>query len=962
MTHLMSSQLTSTDLTNTDLTSTDLTSADLTSADMEGADLMSAEVSSADLSTAGLTTDPAARDAPPLTHGLLRFATAGSVDDGKSTLVGRLLYDSKSVLSDTLAAAERTSAARGSDTVDLSLLVDGLRAEREQGITIDVAYRYFATAKRTFILADTPGHVQYTRNTVTGASTADVVIILVDARTGVVAQTRRHATVAALLGVPEILLAVNKIDLVDFDRQVFDGIAEEFSAYATSARHPGCRQHPDLGAARRQCGHPVRADRLVSRAERAGAPGDRRGRRRPGTQSAALPGPVRHPSRLRLRRRSGLPRLRGAGRRGHRAPGRRDRGAAGRAPHDGHRHHTADGSEGSAVAGESVTLLLADNLDIARGNLIAAAESAPTPTTEFLATVTQVNDKALRPGQRLLLKYGTRITRVIIGPIDHLLDVDTLTPLPEAASLQLNDIGLVHLRTAEPLPIDDYQPGGAVGALLIIDPADGITLAAGMVGDRRAAITSGRDPRCMPGAESTEVRRRHVGEHDGGLRGCVDPRPLAVTTRPPSTRLSAGGWPGPRPVKDTGMSTAVPESADHRRRRGNTGRVARRLRRPARRLRRPARRLMFLVTLLFLAACGAPADRTLVRQATSPEASVAGQNRLAGFPTTAELAAFGAEATSLRLGYFPSLTHASAVLGVADGTFQRAIGATVLDTSLFNAGPAAVEALAGGAIDAAFLGPNPAINAYAKSHGDLLRIVAGATANGASLVVSPSITSVDQLRGTTLATPQLGGTQDVALRTFLLAHGLRTDTTGGDDVSIASQDNAQTLALYKSGDIQGAWLPEPWASRLIVDGGAHELVDESTLWADGRFPTTVLVVAKPFLDQYPGTVARLVAGHLGEIAKIAADPADAQTRLNDALKAVAGKRLAAAVIERAFARIVPTYDPLAEHLAELSRDGVAAGTLPSAPDLTSIYDLRILNSLLTAAGKTPVSAGGFGQE
>ncbi len=166
-----------------------------------------------------LTDTPAA----PIVHGLLRFATAGSVDDGKSTLVGRLLFDSKSVLSDTLAAAERTSTARGSDTVDLSLLVDGLRAEREQGITIDVAYRYFATDKRTFILADTPGHVQYTRNTVTGASTADLVIILVDARTGVVAQTRRHATVAALLGVPEILLAVNKIDLVDYDRPCSTG-------------------------------------------------------------------------------------------------------------------------------------------------------------------------------------------------------------------------------------------------------------------------------------------------------------------------------------------------------------------------------------------------------------------------------------------------------------------------------------------------------------------------------------------------------------------------------------------------------------------------------------------------------------------------------------------------------------------------------------------------------------------
>ena len=197
---------------------------------------------------------------------LLRFATAGSVDDGKSTLVGRLLHDSKSVLSDTLDAVERTSQARGLDTLDLSLLVDGLRAEREQGITIDVAYRYFATPARTFILADTPGHVQYTRNTMTGASTADLVVILTDARTGVVNQTRRHAAVAALLGVPHLLLAVNKIDLVDYDQQVFDSIAAEFSAYAAELGIPEVTAIPDLRAARRQRRHPVGADR-------AGTPG-----------------------------------------------------------------------------------------------------------------------------------------------------------------------------------------------------------------------------------------------------------------------------------------------------------------------------------------------------------------------------------------------------------------------------------------------------------------------------------------------------------------------------------------------------------------------------------------------------------------------------------------------------------------------------------------------------------------
>jgi NitT/TauT family transport system substrate-binding protein len=323
---------------------------------------------------------------------------------------------------------------------------------------------------------------------------------------------------------------------------------------------------------------------------------------------------------------------------------------------------------------------------------------------------------------------------------------------------------------------------------------------------------------------------------------------------------------------------------------------------------------------------------------------------------------YGAEATTLRLGYFGNLTHAAAVLGVADGTLQKALGDTTLEPSVFNAGPAEIEALTGGAIDAGFIGPNPAINSYARSEGDSLRIVAGATANGAALVVAPDVTSVEDLRGKTVATPQLGGTQDVALRTYLRDNGLLVDTTGGDDVSIASQDNGQTLDLFKNGDVQGGWLPEPWASRLIVEAGAKELVNEKTLWEDGRFPTTILIVSRTFLEQYPGTVAKLLQGHLAELARIEADPADAQTRLNEALAEVAGKPLAEGVISRAFAEITPTYDPLADHLAELGEDGVTAGTLKEVPDLAQIYDLRILNRLLVADGREPVSAGGLGQE
>ncbi len=369
---------------------------------------------------------------------------------------------------------------------------------------------------------------------------------------------------------------------------------------------------------------------------------------------------------------------------------------------------------------------------------------------------------------------------------------------------------------------------------------------------------------------------------------------------------------------------------------------------PERSPRPPVRTARFTVgaavAMMLLAGCGASAaEAALARTA----------------PTSGP---YGAEATTLRLGYFGNLTHAAAVLGVADGTLQAALGDTTLEPSVFNAGPAEIEALIGGAIDAGFIGPSPAINSYAKSDGDTLRIVAGATANGAALVVAPGIDAVEDLRGTTLATPQFGGTQDVALRTFLRDNGLLVDTTGGDDLSIASQDNGASLDLFRNGDVQGGWLPEPWASRLIVQAGAQELVDEASLWEDGRFPTTLLIVSRTFLERFPGTVAKLLQGHLAELDAIDADPADAQDRLNAALTELAGKPLADGVIDRAFARIIPTHDPMADHLAELAADGVTAGTLDDVPDLSQIYDLRILNRLLVADGQSPVSAGGFGQE
>jgi NitT/TauT family transport system substrate-binding protein len=302
------------------------------------------------------------------------------------------------------------------------------------------------------------------------------------------------------------------------------------------------------------------------------------------------------------------------------------------------------------------------------------------------------------------------------------------------------------------------------------------------------------------------------------------------------------------------------------------------------------------------------------------------------------------------------------VLGVADGTFQKSLGSTALEVSVFNAGPAEIEALTGGDIDAGFVGPNPAINSYAKSKGETLRIVAGATANGAALIVKPDINSVADLKGKTIATPQLGGTQDVALRNYLLENGLKVDTTGGADVSVASQDNAQTLDLFKSGDVQGGWLPEPWASRLVVEAGGKELVNEKSLWSDGQFTTTILIVSKKFLEQYPGTVKKLIQGQLDVLKSIESDPAGAQKRLNAALLEITGKALGDAVIARAFKEITPTYDPLAQHLTELSEDGVKAGTLKEKPDLSGIYDLRILNSVLKDAGKPPVSAHKLGLE
>lgn len=333
--------------------------------------------------------------------------------------------------------------------------------------------------------------------------------------------------------------------------------------------------------------------------------------------------------------------------------------------------------------------------------------------------------------------------------------------------------------------------------------------------------------------------------------------------------------------------------------------------------------------------------------------SAAGSSATTSGPSTA--------AGTLRLGYFANVTHAAAVLGVADGTFAKALGSTKLETQVFNAGPAAIEALNANSIDAAFLGPSPAINSFVKSSGASLRIVAGATDNGASLVVKAGINSAADLKGKSIATPQLGGTQDVALREYLFKAGLKVQTNGGSDVDVVSQDNAQTLDLFKSGQVDGGWLPEPWASRLVEAGG-KTLVDESTLWPNKVFPTTILIVGKKFLDEHPDTVQALISGEITAENEIATDPTKAAAAINDAIGKLTGKKLSDSVMSSSFKNIKVTLDPLASTYNTSSQHAVDGGLLKKVPDINGILDLRILNKLLKAEGKTPVSADGLGQE
>jgi len=311
---------------------------------------------------------------------------------------------------------------------------------------------------------------------------------------------------------------------------------------------------------------------------------------------------------------------------------------------------------------------------------------------------------------------------------------------------------------------------------------------------------------------------------------------------------------------------------------------------------------------------------------------------------------------TLRLGYFPNVTHASAIVGVEGGLFQEELGDNVkLDTSTFNAGPQAVEALSSGALDATYIGPNPAVNAFAQSGGEAIRIISGATSGGAFLVVKPSIKSAKDLKGKQVASPQLGNTQDVALRTWLKKKGLKTDTAGGGDLSILPQENAQTLDLFKQGEIDGAWVPEPWATRLVNEGGGKVLVDESTLWPKGQYVTTQLIVRTDFLEDHPDSVKRLLEGQVAANDLIKNDPAKAQDLVGQGINNATGKPLAADVIAASFKNLMFTNDPIATSLRKSAKDAEAAGLLKTV-DLKGIYDLKLLNQVLKRQGEPTVKS------
>ena len=418
---------------------------------------------------------------------ILRLATAGSVDDGKSTLIGRLLYDSKAIFEDQLAAVEQTSKARGEDYTNLALLTDGLRAEREQGITIDVAYRYFATPRRKFIIADTPGHIQYTRNMVTGASTADLAIVLVDARNGLTEQSRRHAFLTTLLRVPHLVLAVNKMDLVDYDQGVFDRISEEFAAFAAKLEIGDLSFIP-ISA--------LHGDNVVQRSDKM-----------PWHDGPSL---LHHLEHVHIASDRNLIDVRFPVQyviRPHQAtdPDLHDyRGYAGQVaggilkPGDEVMHlpsglttkisriDTAHGPVPEAYPPMSVTLVLEDDLDISRGDMICRPHNQPLVSQDVEAMVCWMSDsRPLAARDRLVVKHTTRTVKAIVRELHYRLDVNTLHRDESAERLGLNEVGRVSLRLTQPLFFDQYNRNRETGGLILIDESTNATVGAVMITEGR---------------------------------------------------------------------------------------------------------------------------------------------------------------------------------------------------------------------------------------------------------------------------------------------------------------------------------------------------------------------------------------------------------------------------------------------------------------------------------------------
>ncbi len=415
-----------------------------------------------------------------MTSELLRIATAGSVDDGKSTLIGRLLYDTKSILADQLEAVESASERMGIDYVNLALLTDGLRAEREQGITIDVAHRYFATNRRKIIIADTPGHIQYTRNMVTGASTANLALVLVDVRHGVVEQSRRHAFIASLLGIPHLVLCVNKMDLTDYSQEAFEEVRQDFRDFAQKL------DVPDL------CIIPVSAlhgDNVVERSENM-----------PWYQGPSL---LHQLNEVHISSDANFIDARFAVQyvlRPHSDEFHDYRGYAGTVASGSFRPgeevivlpsgfetkisaiDTAEGPVTEAAAGEAVSLRLEDDLDISRGDMICRSGNRPTVSQDVDAMICWMSEQgSLQPRNKYALKHTSRWVRALVSDIRYRLDVNTLSRDENSESLSLNEIGRVKLRTTAPLFFDSYQRNRATGSFVLVDETTNATVAGGMI-------------------------------------------------------------------------------------------------------------------------------------------------------------------------------------------------------------------------------------------------------------------------------------------------------------------------------------------------------------------------------------------------------------------------------------------------------------------------------------------------